>query len=129
MELEEIKDTIKYLEDLLETVRLVLEVEPPAQSVNETVGPILISIDDQIDLIVRKTRRQERVSFRGLLEQATSRVEIIVTLLALLEMVKQQRVTMQQGKRFGDIYIIGTPAGDSSSAAAPAPASMVPNSP
>jgi segregation and condensation protein A len=47
------------------------------------------------------------VSFRSLLEQATSRLEIIVTLLALLEMVKQLRVTMQQDRSFGDILIVG----------------------
>jgi segregation and condensation protein A len=94
------------LEDLLETVRQVLAIKPPAPSVNGTVPPISITIEDQISLIERRTKKGERVSFRGLLEKATSRVEIIVTLLALLEMVKQLRVTMQQGQRFGDVSIV-----------------------
>jgi chromatin segregation and condensation protein Rec8/ScpA/Scc1 (kleisin family) len=40
------------------------------------------------------------------LGRATSRLEVIVTLLALLEMVKQLRVAMQQDRLFGDIQIV-----------------------
>ena len=93
------------LEDLLAAVRDVLAIKPPDQSVNGTVAPITISISDQIDLIERKTRHGRTVSFRRLLERATTRMEVIVTLLALLEMVKQLRVTMRQDSQFGDIEI------------------------
>ena len=93
------------LEDLLTAVRDVLAIKPPDQSVNGTVAPITISISDQIDLIERKTRHGRTVSFRRLLERATTRMEVIVTLLALLEMVKQLRVTMRQDSQFGDIEI------------------------
>jgi chromatin segregation and condensation protein Rec8/ScpA/Scc1 (kleisin family) len=45
------------------------------------------------------------VSFLQLIGQAGGRLEVIVTLLALLEMVKQQLVTMRQERMFGDIVI------------------------
>ncbi len=93
------------LDDLLATVRDVLAVKPPEISVNGTVAPVIITIADQIALIERRTRRGRSLSFRRLLEQATTRIEVIVTLLALLEMVKQLRVTMHQDKQFGDITI------------------------
>jgi segregation and condensation protein A len=112
------------LEDLLETVRQVLAIKPPAPSVNGAVSPVSITIEDQIHLIERKTKRGQSVSFRGLLEKAKSRTEIIVTLLALLEMVKQLRVTMQQGEQFGDISIVAKepaqPASDTGPSAPPA---------
>ena len=95
------------LDDLLAAVRDVLAIKPPELSVNGTVAPITVTIADQMDLISRKTARGGSVSFRHLLERATTRIEVIVTLLALLEMVKQLRVTMSQDKRFGDIQILG----------------------
>ncbi len=100
------------LDDLLAAVRDVLAVKPPELSVNGTVAPVTITIADQMALIERRTRQGRTVSFRRLLEQATTRIEVIVTLLALLEMVKQQTVTMQQDRQFGDITITAreTPA-------------------
>jgi len=93
------------LDELLATVRQVLAVKPPAPSVNGTVAPVTITIADQMSLIERETARGGRVSFRSLLERVANRVEVIVTLLALLEMVKQLRVTMCQDQLFSDILI------------------------
>ena len=95
------------LDDLLAAVRDVLAIKPPEISVNGAVAPITVTIADQMDLITRKTARGRSVSFRRLLERATTRIEVIVTLLALLEMVKQLRVTMSQDRQFGDIQISG----------------------
>lgn len=94
------------LDDLLETVREVLAIKPPAPSVNNSVSPITITIAAQMDLIERATAKGRPVSFRGLMEQAANRLEIIVTLLAILEMVKQLRVAIQQDQPFGDIQIV-----------------------
>lgn len=93
------------LDDLLVAVRQALEVKPPRPTVDGAVSPINISIADQMALIERRTAGGRRASFRRLLEDARSRIEIIVTLLALLEMVKQLRVRMRQDRRFGDILI------------------------
>jgi segregation and condensation protein A len=111
------------LNDLLAAVREVLAIKPPAPSVNETVAPIVITIADQMELIVRETRRGRRVSFRRLLQRATNRLEVIVTLLALLEMVKQLRVVMSQDRQFGDIQIMRkeSPEGQPSAPSPPSP--------
>jgi segregation and condensation protein A len=95
------------LDDLLVAVREVLAIKPPAPSVDNAVAPISITIADQIALLERETAHGRPVSFRRLLEQSTSRLEVIVTLLALLEMVKQLRVTIAQDRLFGDIQIAG----------------------
>ena len=94
------------LDDLLSAVRDVLAMKPLEPSVNGSVPPVIITIADQMALIERETARGRPVSFRRLLEGVSSRLEVIVTLLALLEMVKQLRVTMQQGQLFGDIQIV-----------------------
>jgi segregation and condensation protein A len=94
------------LDDLLATVREILAIKPPAPSVNNSVPPVIITIANQMDLIEKATASKRTVSFRRILEQSATRLEIIVTLLALLEMVKQLRVTMQQDLTFGDILIV-----------------------
>ena len=93
------------LDDLLAAVQQVLAIKPLEPSVNGTVRPITITITDQMSLIERRTAGGRSVSLLRLVEQASSRMEIIVTLLALLEMVKQLRVTMKQGGPFSDIVI------------------------
>jgi segregation and condensation protein A len=93
------------LDDLLAAVRRVLAIKPPTPSVDNAVAPVIITIADQIKLIEQQTATGQPVSFFRLLSQATSRLEVIVTLLALLEMVKQLRVKMRQDRRFGDILI------------------------
>lgn len=98
------------LADLLDAVREALATRPPEPTVNSVVAPVVITIADQIELIERRTARGGTVSFRRLLGRATSRLEIIVTLLALLEMVKQFRVAIRQDRLFGDILIVGQEA-------------------
>ncbi len=64
-----------------------------------------ISIGQQIRLIRTRLRDWKRVGFRALLGQRPSRVEAVVTLQAILELMKQQVVRVRQTSRFGDILI------------------------
>jgi segregation and condensation protein A len=97
------------LEDLLFAARQALAIRPPTPLVDSQVPPITMTIAQQMELIERETARGGPVSFRRLLARAQDRVEVIVTLLAILEMVKQLRVTMRQDRRFGDIWIVAKP--------------------
>jgi segregation and condensation protein A len=94
------------LHDLLTAVREALAIKPIAPSVNDTVSPITVTMSGQMALIEQETVGGRSISFRHLLGRATSRLEIIVTLLALLEMVKQLQVKMRQDAAFGDILIV-----------------------
>jgi segregation and condensation protein A len=113
------------LDDLMAAIRMALAFEVPAPPLDAAVPPRVITIAQQMDLIEHKTAHGRQVSFRLLLEQATTRLEVIVTLLALLEMVKQLRVTIHQAVPFSDILIsrreitIASPEGKEESAPAP----------
>lgn len=93
------------MDDLLAAVRLVLRIKPPEPSVNGTVAPLTLTIAEQMDLIARETARGGSVSFLQLISDAKSHLEVIVTLLALLEMIKRRRVTVRQDTLFGDVLI------------------------
>ncbi len=93
------------LDDLLEAVQQALAVTPLAPSVSNMVAPITITIADKISQIEAALRRRGRVSFNRLLARAALRMEIIVAFLAVLELIKRQRVDVQQERAFGEIII------------------------
>jgi segregation and condensation protein A len=64
-----------------------------------------ISIADQITLIRQRLRQWVAVSFRRLLSTSPTRLEAIVTLQAILELIKQEAVEAKQEQLFGDITI------------------------
>ena len=90
--------------DLLEALTHALVPPVVPSQANSVVSAIKVTIAQQIARIIEVTSRGS-VRFRQLLAQTASRIEIIVTLLALLELVKQQQVTMDQGQMFGEIEI------------------------
>ena len=95
------------LEDLLAAVREALEVRP-MPSVTEVVEPIPVTIEERIAAIRRTLKRTAQVPFRRLLTDCTSRVEVIVTFLALLELIKQREVSVTQEELFGEIIVVAS---------------------
>jgi segregation and condensation protein A len=92
------------LGDLLTLVREALDASP-ASLVGEVVAPVTVTIAGQIERIEGQLIARKEVPFREFLSEATTRVEIIVTLLALLELIKQNRARVRQVELFGEIVI------------------------
>jgi segregation and condensation protein A len=92
------------LQDLLSLAQEALKAAsgPP---VGEVVSPVEVTMEEQIDHIERELSQRRQIVFRTLLSRATTRVEIIVTLLAILELIKQDRVSVHQDTLFGEIVI------------------------
>lgn len=68
-----------------------------------------VTIEDKISEIQTLLSTQPQTTFRALLSNAHSKVEIIVTFLALLEMIRHHRVSVHQETLFGPIAIKATP--------------------
>lgn len=66
------------------------------------------TVSDKIDLILRLTTAETPLRFGELFADAASRTEIVVTFLALLELVRLKQVRAQQSEVFGDIEIVRT---------------------
>lgn len=69
------------------------------------VVPFNLTIHDQIHRIKEVTAGGVRVTFRGLLSEMRHRMEIIVTLLAVLELIKRRQINVNQDAAFGEIWI------------------------
>ena len=90
-------DLLAYVQEALDAL--------PAPPVDDVVTPITVTVDRQIKRIENQLARRKQVSFREFLSEATSRLEIIVTLLAVLELIKQDRARVRQEQLFGEILI------------------------
>jgi len=94
------------LADLVEAVQRALDVRPPLPSVSGVVTPFTITVAEKMAFIEEILERQRQVSFNRLLAQAASRLEIIVTLMAVLELIKLKGIEVQQECLFGEIVVL-----------------------
>ena len=92
------------VEDLLTAVRRALAVAEPLPPVGDVVKPFTITIREQIALIERLLAAQPFVSFTALLRHY-SRIEIVVTFLAVLELLKRRRIEVMQEQLFEEIIL------------------------
>lgn len=103
------------LEDLLLAAQEALRAHPPP-AVETIVVPPLITVTEQMARIQERLTRTGRLCFQDLLAEVTRRAEIVITLLAVLELVKQGQIQVQQEGLFGPIFIYPSPQEPSSRA-------------
>jgi len=71
----------------------------------------LISIEEMMDTLLTRVQRAMTLSFKEFSAGSTEKVEVIVSFLALLELVKQGAVDAAQHDAYADIRITNTSAG------------------
>jgi segregation and condensation protein A len=64
------------------------------------------TVSDKIDLIMKMTAGGLALRFSELFGGAATRTEVVVTFLALLELVRLKQVRARQGEEFGEIELV-----------------------
>lgn len=92
------------LEDLLQVVKEMFArtEKPPLGTV---VTPPKITIREKINLISTRLQKDRRITFNELFSNNLLRLDVVVTFLALLELVKRHLVMVTQESLFGDIEL------------------------
>jgi segregation and condensation protein A len=93
------------LAELLAAAEEIFAKEQEKQSLGTVITAPKVTIREKIELISRVLRESDRSAFRALLGKKPTRLEVVVTFLALLELVKRYRVAAVQEDLFGDITI------------------------
>jgi segregation and condensation protein A len=93
------------LDDLVAAAQTVLGKASNTPSLNSVVGPQRVTIREKITLITAILRQNKHATFRSLLTKNHSRLEIVVTFLAVLELIKRHLIEVAQDGLFGDISI------------------------
>lgn len=106
-ELSEEKGAVEFesvsLFDLLSALRDVLERFPKEAFHEVTLDKI--TVREKMNLLLDDLHRRGKVIFQSLFDQATSRIEVVVTFLAMLELVKIRAIRIWQEDRFEPIVI------------------------
>jgi segregation and condensation protein A len=93
------------LEDLVSAARSILNKSDMRTSLDNIVTAPKVTIRDKIKIIARILRSGGRASFRALLGGKRSRLDIVVTFLAVLELIKRQCVQAHQVGLFDEIEV------------------------
>jgi segregation and condensation protein A len=91
--------------DLLAAAEAAFVSEQTKQTLGTVISAPKITIREKISLIADLLSESGRVSFGGLLSQRPTRLEVVVTFLALLELIRRYRVSAYQQDPFGDINL------------------------
>ncbi len=93
------------LMDLLEAAESSFLQEKEKQSLGTVISAPKVTIRQKIAYISERLSKSQKSSFKELVGSGNSRLEVVVTFLALLELVKRYRVSARQEALFGDIHI------------------------
>ena len=96
------------LEELVGDIRLMKRQEEKIDKVRSKFGKIEkeeVSLEEKMDFLTDYATSHKHFSFRGMLTASSSKVEVIVTFLAILELMKTGKLTIVQEHIFDDIRI------------------------
>ncbi len=69
------------------------------------INRIVYRIEEKIDFILEKIKEKKDINLNVLFENCIHKIEIVVTFLALLELIKRKEIVAWQLKLFGEIWI------------------------
>ncbi|MDD6203150.1 MAG: segregation/condensation protein A [Lachnospiraceae bacterium] len=98
----------KLHEIFKETVRRKEDRVDPIRSQYGQIEKDEVNLDEKMAYIQNYIARHKQLSFRELLEKQHSKMEIIVTFLIILEMMKTGAIKIKQEEIFDDIIITAT---------------------
>jgi len=98
------------LDGLLSIFQEALSRQPVEEPTEGAIPREPVTVDEKIETVMAAVERgRGRASFRALVEACTSRTEVIVVFLAVLELMKGSRIYAEQEESFGDIALVATP--------------------
>lgn len=90
----------------------VFSAVPDQENLNTVVARPKVTIRQKIRGIVQRIRQFGRTRFTDILGDTRSRIDVVVSFLAMLELVKRKRVAATQETLFGEIDLIPAEAWD-----------------
>ena len=88
---------------LISTFKQVLDRLPKVTY--HEVEDVKITIEEQIDYVLDQLAEEKSVAFYNLMMKLNDRLHVVVTFLALLELVRRGTIIIRQSVPFGEIWI------------------------
>ncbi|HSO11837.1 MAG TPA: segregation/condensation protein A [Anaerolineales bacterium] len=93
------------LENLVLAAQEVFAKEKAKKPLASVIAAPRVTIREKIDMISKMMKDAQHATFSMLIKNSASRLEIVVTFLAMLELIKRYRVQAHQEGLFSDIEI------------------------
>jgi segregation and condensation protein A len=90
--------------DLISSFKYAIE-RMPKKFVHEIVR-LNVTIDEQIEYILDYFSRRSEATFSELVKEMTEKIRVVVTFIALLEVIRSKQVLVRQSEPFGDVSIM-----------------------
>jgi segregation and condensation protein A len=90
--------------DLIASFRFAVE-RMPKKFVHEVVR-LNVTIDEQIEFILDYFSRRSEATFLELVKDMEEKIRIVVTFIALLELIRAKRILVRQSETFGEVSIM-----------------------
>jgi segregation and condensation protein A len=90
--------------DLISSFKFAIE-RMPKKFVHEIVR-LNVTVDEQIDYILDYFSRRSEATFYELIQDMAEKIRVVVTFIALLELIRSQRVLVRQAEPFGEVSIM-----------------------
>jgi segregation and condensation protein A len=91
--------------DLLKAFSKVLGEIPVVEKLEEETVKEILTLEDKIFHLQETLREKIQTSFSELVANAKDKVEVVVSFLAMLELVKQRIIHVEQGELFSEIHL------------------------
>jgi segregation and condensation protein A len=83
-----------------------------------------VKVDDRLEHILGMLSEGGEVRFEELFADDLRRIALVATFMAVLELVKMQRICLRQESRFGAIFVSARPDGREETGGGPGEASL-----
>lgn len=106
--------TISDLLDAFNSImaRKIRKEKPTKRAFTGIVGREKVSVDDMVEKICKRLRKKKKVGFKTLFKEEDSKPEMIATFLAVLEMIKLNRLFAQYNEETKDFILIAKGEGN-----------------
>ena len=92
-------------EDLRKAFSKVLGEIPVVEKLEQEMIKEVLTLEEKIVHLQETLRQKVQTSFAELIANATDKVEVVVSFLAMMEMVKQKLIHVEQGELFSEIRL------------------------
>ena len=93
------------IEDLMKAAQVAFIEADNRPELGTVVTPPRVTIREKIAIIIQALKRGQSTSFKSLIGKKRRRIDVVVTFLAMLELVKRYLINAHQDTLFGDIML------------------------
>lgn len=90
--------------DLISSFKFAIE-RMPKKFVHEIVR-LNVTLEEQIDYVLDFFSRRSEATFYELVKDMSEKIRVVVTFIALLELIRSQRIVVRQSETFGELSIM-----------------------